>query len=288
MADEHPTRDRCTSYPLGSQGGRPCVSGEERKVMLRELSCDVAARHLVAARIARRAGSELPSSCRPTDRDSALAIQRRVGELLGEPIAGWKCALPNADRIIVAPIYASAVGIASPWRVSVRTPAARVEPEIALVLGRDLPAREQPYAEAEIRDAVAEVRLAIELLGCRYAAPERADFLELLADGLYNTGVFIGPEVTGGLDCNLSAFRVRIDVLGSPVQEFDGRHPDGHPLRALHWLANFFSARNEGLSAGQAVITGSYAGVLEVPLDTPIRIAFGELGSLSIQLSPEE
>src|SRR4051812_35365405 len=50
--------------------------------MLGELSCDVAARHLVAARIARRAGSELPSSCRPTDRDSALAIQRRVGELL--------------------------------------------------------------------------------------------------------------------------------------------------------------------------------------------------------------
>jgi 2-keto-4-pentenoate hydratase len=257
--------------------------------MLREAtSCDVAARHLVAARVARRAGSELPASCRPTDRDSALAIQRRVGELLGEPIAGWKCALPNTDRIIVAPLYASVVGIASPWRVSVRGPAAQVEPEIALVLGRDLPPRDQPYANAEIRDAVAEVRLAIELLGCRYAAPDRVDFLELLADGLFNAGVFIGPEVPGGLNCNLAAFRVRIDVQGSPVQEFDGRHPDGHPVKALHWLANFLSSRNEGLRAGQAVITGSYAGVLEMPLDTPIHIAFGELGSLSVQLAPEE
>jgi 2-keto-4-pentenoate hydratase len=36
------------------------------------------------------------------------------------------------------------------------------------------------------------------------------------------------------------------------------------------------------------VITGSYAGVLEVPSDARLRIEFGELGSIAVQLSAEE
>jgi len=33
------------------------------------------------------------------------------------------------------------------------------------------------------------------------------------------------------------------------------------------------------------VTTGSYAGALEVPPATPLRIAFGELGAINVELA---
>jgi 2-keto-4-pentenoate hydratase len=65
----------------------------------------------------------------------------------------------------------------------------------------------------------------------------------------------------------------------------DGKHPDGHPLRPLYWLINYLAERGEPLRAGQIVTTGSYAGVLEVPLDTPLTFKYGDFGSLSLTLA---
>ena len=56
----------------------------------------------------------------------------------------------------------------------------------------------------------------------------------------------------------------------------------------LLWLANMLRERGEGLERGQVVITGSYAGVLEGPSSARLRIGFGELGSIAIQLSAED
>jgi 2-keto-4-pentenoate hydratase len=35
---------------------------------------------------------------------------------------------------------------------------------------------------------------------------------------------------------------------------------------------------------GQVVTTGSYAGAIEVPLGQPLTVAFGDLGSISVEL----
>ncbi|MBL3960748.1 2-keto-4-pentenoate hydratase, partial [Bacteroides thetaiotaomicron] len=47
---------------------------------------DGAAQHLVAARHAGSPGPLLPDALRPEDVDTALAIQQRVADLLGEPV----------------------------------------------------------------------------------------------------------------------------------------------------------------------------------------------------------
>jgi len=73
----------------------------------RNLRTDAAARQLVAARLARRPGARLAESCRPRDIETALAIRRRVGELLHFDVGGWKCSLPMPDKaVFMAPIYA--------------------------------------------------------------------------------------------------------------------------------------------------------------------------------------
>ena len=46
--------------------------------MLSSQEIDQAARHLVAARKSKTPGASIPANVRPTDTDSAMAIQERV------------------------------------------------------------------------------------------------------------------------------------------------------------------------------------------------------------------
>ncbi|HLH32247.1 MAG TPA: 2-keto-4-pentenoate hydratase, partial [Terriglobia bacterium] len=60
----------------------------------------------------------------------------------------------------------------------------------------------------------------------------------------------------------------------------------GHPLRSLYWLVNFLSGRGQALQAGAVVTTGSYAGVIDAPLDTPLALAYGTLGKFNVEFRP--
>src|ERR1700686_3971768 len=249
---------------------------------------DAAARHLVAARASRRAGERLPEACRPADVADALAIQERVGERLGAAIGGWKCSLPSAAReVAAAPIFASTITSDSLCPILPIEGKARIEPEIAFVLGRDLPSRATPYSDAEVRAAIRETRAVLELIGPRYADPATVTYPEFLADSIANQGLFVGPVVANGLELPLEAFRIRIDTPNRLLLVRDGEHPDGHPLRPLVWLANHLASSGAGLTAGQVVTTGSYCGMVDVPLDTPLVVAFGDFGTLSVQFAPK-
>ena len=256
--------------------------------MLTAAQRDLAARHLLAARRARQPGPRIPESCRPAELEDALAIQQRVQALLGVATGGWKCSLPAPERAIsCAAIFAPSIARASPCAVVAHGDTVRIEPEIAFVLGRDLPPRPQPYGEAEVRAAIAETRLALEILDSRYADPTGVAFAELLADQVSNQGLFVGPVLAGGLSRTLEGFAVAIDDARGRLHSRDGRHPDGHPLRPLVWLASFLAGRTEsgGLESGQIVTTGSYAGALEVPVGTRLEVRFGDLGAIAVELN---
>jgi 2-keto-4-pentenoate hydratase len=102
--------------------------------------------------------------------------------------------LPSAPRpVLVAPIFAPTIVRASPCPVLATGATVRIEPEIAFVMARDLPPRASPYTQSEIRDAIGETRLVLEILGSRYSDADSATFPEMLADGLANQGLFVGP-----------------------------------------------------------------------------------------------
>ena len=245
-----------------------------------------AARFLAAARESGRPGERLPEAWRPPDLEAALAIQRRVGELLGQPTGGWKCSLPSpAHPIIAAPMLAPTIVRGPSCTVAAVGDTARVEPEVAFILGRDLPRRDRTYSDAEIVAAIAETRLVLELLGSRYADTSSPTWEEMIADSLQNQGLVVGPLVPGGLDAALESMVVVLRGPRGILSTYDGRHGDGHPLRPMCWLANFLAQRDEGLRAGQVVTTGSYAGAIEVPLGQPLSVTFGGLGSISVELN---
>ncbi|MDY7575188.1 fumarylacetoacetate hydrolase family protein [Actimicrobium sp. CCI2.3] len=238
---------------------------------------ELAATELVARRRTRRQGAALAEGYRPTDVAAALAIQRAVTRQLAADIGGWKCALPSPGKLVLAPIYREAIHTASPCPVRVRDGILRVEPELAYVLARDLPARDQPYTPADVDCAIARTHLALELLESRYTDHHAVSFIDNLADALVNQGLFLGPVVDDDADCGELALQV--GNANSPLQ---GRHPDGNPRLPLYWLAEYLRSQGEGLRAGQVVITGSYAGSLPLPLASEVRIRYGALGTLSV------
>jgi 2-keto-4-pentenoate hydratase len=245
---------------------------------------EAAARYLFAARSSTQLCDRMPEALRPTDIESALAIQRRVGKLLGLAVGGWKCSVPSAERkIAAAPIFASTIFRASPCPVVPVGGQARIEPEIAFVIGSDLPARAAPYNDSEVRDAIRETRAVLEILGSRYSDPSRLTFPELLADHLANQGLLVGPMVAEALNRPVDAFFIRVTAGGKTIVAGEGKHPDGHPLRPLVWLVNHLAAHETGLSAGQIVTTGSYCGAIDVPLDSDIDISWGDFAQLRVR-----
>ncbi|QQC67978.1 2-keto-4-pentenoate hydratase [Paraburkholderia ginsengisoli] len=247
-----------------------------------------AARILVAARQQGTLVERLPDELRPVNLDEGFAIQQQVGKQLGRQAGAWKCALPPAGKIIAAPIYDNVIHRGAQCRIRAMPGQSwvRAEPELACLLACDLPPRRQAYGEAEVLDALGNVHLALELLCSRYAHPESLTFPELLADGLFNAGLVIGPRVElldGTTLANLPVeFPISLTRTGQNTVSFAGRHPDRSVLAPIVWLVNFLRVRGLGLHAGQAVITGSYAGVLELPIGCELHFGFGDLGTLPI------
>ncbi len=231
-------------------------------------------------------GPRLPESCRPLDVDTALAIQSAVTEELGVPVRAWKCGTPTGDRIVMAPIYAVTVEGAGDCRAIVRSGHVRVEPELAFILGKDLPAREAAYTPAELDAAIAQTHLALELIDSRYDDPAGAPFAENLADGLLNQGLFIGMAVDRDKARMAAAMPIRVTLESGQETLLDGRHPNDEPRAPLYWLAEFLRSKGTGLQAGQAVITGSYAGSFDLPVGQQATIRYGDLGALTVGFSP--
>src|SRR5690242_7122844 len=126
---------------------------------MNDSAIESAAQFLLAARRRGTPGTRIPEAARPATVADALRIQARVTALLGQAIGGYKCSLPtDAKPETLAPIFAPSIAWSSPYAVAGTGGTARVEPEIAFLLGRDLPPRATPYRDEEVRDAIKEAR----------------------------------------------------------------------------------------------------------------------------------
>jgi 2-keto-4-pentenoate hydratase len=243
-----------------------------------------AASILARRRLSGERGPRLPESLRPLNADAALAIQACVTEQLGERAGGWKCGLSAENPVVVATIHAGTIHTGSPCPVWGEAGEVRVEPELAFILDHDLPARDTPYAAADVDAAIARTHIALELIGSRHADPASASMDEHLADGLLNQGMLIGPEINPSASA-LDRMAIRVSLQDGREIALDGKHPNTDPRAPLYWLAEFLRSRGLGLQAGQAVITGSYAGSFELPLDQETTIQFGDLGRLAVRFT---
>ncbi len=241
-----------------------------------------AAELLVAARRTRQPLDGLPAALRPADAAAAFAIQDAVMALLDERAGGWKVGLAPGAPPSCAPMFASLIHPSPLGIPAADVPMLGVEAEIAVRIGRDLPARATPYTRADIVDAIDGVCAAIEIVHSRLRAFLKAAPDDKLADNVGNGGFVHGALLGDWRRLDLSALRVRLELGGKTLVDKVGGCPSGDPLVAVVWLANHLTGRVGGLKAGQIVTTGSCVGMpFAQPGDTALA-TFAELGTAQV------
>lgn len=244
-----------------------------------------AAEELLSRRKAGTKAPRLDEAMRPESIDDALAVQAEMAKI--QTVGGWKCLLPPAEgKIIAAPIFnvqkdSDVVELFEDKEV------ARVEPEICFVLAEDLPVKEGGYSEEEIINAIGSAHMALELMQSRFADDAEQSFFESLADCMINQGVYVGPEIDKNTAIGVSSVQIKV-TQGDEVRELDGKHPNDRAIDGLIWLVNYMGERGVGLSAGAAIITGSFKGIVPMAFDIETTIAYEGIGEYSVTFKRPE
>jgi len=128
----------------------------------------------------------------------------------------------------------------------------RIESEIALQLGADLPASGAPWTRERVTQAVAAALPAFELIEDRNADYASTEAWSLIVENCWNGGIVTGTPKRVAPD-DLVGVAGRLTLGGKLIGE--GAAED--PCATLAWLANHVAERGRDLNAGMVVITGS-------------------------------
>jgi len=221
------------------------------------------AQWLWAARRQRLPYRNLPDELRPASVAEAYAAQE-VYYRLAEPVYG---AVAGAKIATTTKVMQQLMGITHPcggaiFARTIRTSPAtlrladfvnvRIESEIALQLGADLPAAGAPWTPQSVAPVVAGAMPAFELIEDRHADYRRTEATSLIVENCWNGGVVIGAPQPVPVP-SLVGIRGRLTINGAVA----GGGAAEDPAATLAWLANHLAERGRGLNAGMVVITGS-------------------------------
>jgi 2-keto-4-pentenoate hydratase len=221
------------------------------------------ARHMWDARRARAKYANLPENLKPGSIAEAYAAQEvyyGLAEPVYGPVGGVKVATttkvmqqlmgithPCGGAIFARTIHPSPARIAKSDFINLR-----VESEIALKLGQDMPAAKAPWTGESVAPYVAGAMPAYELIEDRNAVYTETNAVSMIVENCWNGGVVIGaPKPVTHKD--VVGITGRQTLNGKSIGE--GKSED--PFATLAWLANLRAERKRDLKAGMVVITGS-------------------------------
>ena len=248
---------------------------------------------LAAAWKARKPIDALPADCTPARMDDAYAIQAALHTRLGFKTAGWKLGLSAPGLIakfalagpVPGRIYAQTVSQAPAQFPAGTFNFPRFEPEFAVVLARDLPARERPYTADEAAAAVATMHLAIEIPDSRFVDPLSIAVPVGTADNMGTGAMVMGAALRDWRNIAFTTIGVRLKAGDKVIAENLSGDMRPDPLTVLTWTVNEMSRRGEGLKAGHIVSTGSHT--VPTPARPPVAITaeFDGLGTVVADLA---
>jgi 2-keto-4-pentenoate hydratase len=221
------------------------------------------ARWMWDARACRLPYRNLPDELRPASIAEAYAAQEayyRLAHASFGAVGGAKIAtttkvmqqLMGIDHPCGGAIFARTVHVSPAVLRSADFVNLRIESEIALKLGADLPASGAPWTRETVAPAVAAAMAAFELIEDRNADYANVEALSLIVENCWNGGIVIGALKAVPV-ADLVGIPGRLTIGGGFVGE--GKAED--PCATLAWLANHVAERGRGLKAGMVVITGS-------------------------------
>jgi 2-keto-4-pentenoate hydratase len=233
---------------------------------------------------ARASGIGVPNNALPlpVNTRSAMEVQALVQKQLARPVGGWKVAAGPDKMPIAAPlldVYPVSSGITL-------FPNCKIEVELAVRLGRDLPRREKgSYDRSDILAAIESLVLGIEVIGGRFDDAANVPFLSFLADNLGNRAYVVGDRLSLSTVDQVNGLACHVTLDDLPLYHAGAVHPAGDPLLPLLAYANEQSDYLGGLRAGHIVTTGSLCGVLPIGFAGLLRAQLDEAGQVSVRFT---
>jgi 2-keto-4-pentenoate hydratase len=247
---------------------------------------DAMAQHMWDARRARTKYANLPADLTPgsiADAYAAQEVYHRLAEPTYGPVAGVKVATttkvmqelmgithPCGGAIFARTIHSSPARIAKSDFVNLR-----IESEIALKLGSDMPSGKAPWTADNVVPHVAGAMPAYELIEDRNAVYTETNAVSMIVENCWNGGVVIGtpkpvkPEQIIGVTG-------RQTLNGKQI----GEGKSENPFATLAWLANLLAERKRDLKAGMVVITGSLIPTVSIAAGQRAVFAVDGLGEV--------
>jgi 2-keto-4-pentenoate hydratase len=222
--------------------------------------------------------------------EEGYAVQAQLAELAGNDVRGWKVTALSAEqqrgyssnRPVAGALLAPFVHPAPAQLSLQRFVIPLLECEVSFLLGRDLPARAQPYTQAEIEAAIEAAVPAMEVADNRWPA-DAPDLLKL-ADSMGNGAFIAGPALQSWRALDLSALDVTLSLDGNVIERGSSGRILGNPLGAVIALANAQPLPAGGLKGGQFITTGTCT--TPIPLRTGAYVGdFGPLGALQLDVA---
>lgn len=251
-------------------------------------TCRKFAARLRAAALERRAGSPLSDDYPDLTEADAYAIQAELLRLTGGTRAGYKLGFTSgAMRAQMGVDHPNSGVLLDHMRIDgPDLPAGeliqpRVEPEIAIQLGRDL--RGADVTPQQVADATAAVLPAIEVVDSRYR-DYRFKSVDNISDNSSAARYVLGAPCALARVGDLRQVAVQIDIDGRVVDQGVGAAALDSPLAAVAWLAQYLAARGEGLLAGEVVLTGGLTRAHALPPGATATARFSAgLGTVALR-----
>jgi 2-oxo-3-hexenedioate decarboxylase len=219
------------------------------------------------------------------DLPTAYAVQRQL-RLQARRLAGWKLGLTSrakqAQVGISEPVRGflaaqTALDLGAPLRVGEHIQP-RAEPEIVFILGADLAGPD--VTSADVLAATHSVAVGIEILDSRYR-DYKFTVADVVADNTSAGRFVVGPAIpAAGLDLRLIG--VLLEHNGAVIATAAGAAALGHPASAVAWLVRSLATEDEGLRAGDIVLSGGLTAAVPVAAGDVVAATADRLGSVEM------
>jgi 2-oxo-3-hexenedioate decarboxylase len=152
---------------------------------------------------------------------------------------------------------------------------ARVEPEIAYIIGKPLSGN---VSAVEALAAVEAVAPAMEIIDSRYKN-FKFSLPDVIADNSSSSGFYVGAWAKP--DTDVSNLGIIVEVNGRAVQVGSSAAILGNPVRSLVSAARLVGRAGESLMPGDIVLAGGATAAHALTVGEHIRTVFQTLGAVS-------
>lgn len=155
----------------------------------------------------------------------------------------------------------------------------RIEPEIALILGREL--KGPDCTAADVRAATSQVTAAFEIIDSRYRDFSFA-LPDVIADNASAAGFILGKTHVGIDGLDLVDEPVEFLVDGEVRATATGAAVLGDPAQAVADAVNEIATRGQSLPIGTIVLTGALTDAVFLRRGSKYTARFGNLGEITV------